>query len=158
MKAMTAVVFLPLLLAVAGHASAQIVEEEHRDHQLAAADCQNPAVSTDAASAAPAPAAPAVKIDMAGMHAQMKDMHDMHAKMTAAKTPQDRQALMAEHMRVMQAGMKRLEELSPAMPAGKGCAMPMPDPQMHMQMHMRMQMMQALMQMMVDRVSASMAN
>jgi hypothetical protein len=32
-------------------------------------------------------------------------MHEMHQKMAAAKTPQERQALMSEHMKAMHEGM-----------------------------------------------------
>jgi hypothetical protein len=42
---------------------------------------------------------------MVHMDAQIKLMHDMHVKMTAAKTPAERNALMAEHMKTMQSGM-----------------------------------------------------
>ena len=36
---------------------------------------------------------------------QMKTMQDMHHKMMAAKPPEDRQALMADHMKAMHGGM-----------------------------------------------------
>ena len=36
---------------------------------------------------------------------QMKTMQDMHQKMVAAKTPEERAALMKDHMRTMQDGM-----------------------------------------------------
>lgn len=49
---------------------------------------------------------------------QMKRMSDMHQKMTAAKTPQERQALMAEHMQAMQGGMSMMCEMR-----GHGMAM-----------------------------------
>jgi hypothetical protein len=38
-----------------------------------------------------------------GMHGSA--MHEMHQKMAAAKTPQERQALMSEHMKAMHEGM-----------------------------------------------------
>lgn len=38
---------------------------------------------------------------MAAMDQQMKAMQAMHEKMVAAKTPEARQALMAEHMALM---------------------------------------------------------
>ena len=50
---------------------------------------------------------------MAGMGAQMKAMHDMHDKMMAAKTPEERNALMAEHMKVMQEGMSMMNRMGP---------------------------------------------
>jgi hypothetical protein len=39
---------------------------------------------------------------------QMAQMREMHRKMMAAKTPQERQALMAEHMKAMQGGMSTM--------------------------------------------------
>jgi uncharacterized protein YceK len=52
------------------------------------------------------PAATAAKADM-----HMKMMQDMHQKMMAAKTPEERQALMAEHMKAMQGGMSMMCEM-----------------------------------------------
>lgn len=43
---------------------------------------------------------------------QMKTMSDMHQKMMAAKTPEERQALMAEHMQAMRGGMSMMCEMS----------------------------------------------
>lgn len=54
----------------------------------------------------PAAAAPADRAD-----AQMKAMQEMHQKMAAAKTPEERQALMAEHMKTMQGGMSMMCEM-----------------------------------------------
>ncbi|MGE5116845.1 MAG: hypothetical protein ACM3N6_10195 [Betaproteobacteria bacterium] len=42
---------------------------------------------------------------------QMKTMQDMHQKMMAAKTPEERQALMAEHMKAMEGGMTMMCEM-----------------------------------------------
>ena len=42
---------------------------------------------------------------------QMKMMQEMHQKMMAAKTPEERQALMAEHMKAMHAGMSMMCEM-----------------------------------------------
>ena len=47
--------------------------------------------------------------DRTGM--QMKQMQEMHQKMMAAKTPEERQALMAEHMKAMQGGMSMMCEM-----------------------------------------------
>ncbi|AGU52901.1 hypothetical protein VAPA_2c03400 [Variovorax paradoxus B4] len=64
-------------------------------------------------SAASAPAA--MKSDQ-----QMAQMREMHRKMMAAKTPQERQALMAEHMKAMQGGMSMMCQMgaAPAPQAG----------------------------------------
>lgn len=45
---------------------------------------------------------------------QMAQMREMHRKMMAAKTPQERQALMAEHMKVMQGGMSMMCQMGTA--------------------------------------------
>jgi hypothetical protein len=45
---------------------------------------------------------------------QMAQMREMHRKMMAAKTPQERQALMAEHMKAMQGGMSMMCQMGPA--------------------------------------------
>lgn len=81
------------------------------------------------------------------MEAQMKSMRAMHDKMMAAKTPEERQALMAEHMKAMQDGMAMMGRMK----SGKA-AMPM-TPEM---MGQRMDMMEMMMQMMMDREAARM--
>jgi hypothetical protein len=53
------------------------------------------------------------KLAMAGIDSQMKSMQEMHNKMMAAKTPEERNALMAEHMKTMQDGMAMMNEMSP---------------------------------------------
>ena len=45
---------------------------------------------------------------------QMAQMREMHQKMMAAKTPQERQALMAEHMKAMQGGMSMMCQMGAA--------------------------------------------
>lgn len=62
-----------------------------------------------AGAAAPA-SAPADR--MAMMDAHMAKMREMHEKMTrAAGTPQERQALMAEHMKLMEDGMAMMQSM-----------------------------------------------
>ena len=99
------------------------------------------------------------KMDMSKMDAQMKQMRDMHEKMMAAKTPEDRNKLMAEHMKTMQDGMKMMEGMGGAgmsgmkgMPGGQAAAGDMPGH--HQMMDKRMEMMQSMMQMMMDRMPA----
>lgn len=48
----------------------------------------------------------------------MKSMRAMHEKMMAAKTPDERQALMGEHMKAMQDGMAMMGQMNA--PDGKG--------------------------------------
>ena len=108
------------------------------------------------------------KMDMNKMDPQMKKMRDMHEKMMAAKTPEERNKLMAEHMKTMQDGMKMMEGMGGAgmsgmsgmkgmgdmkgMPDGQGAAGDMPGH--HQMMEKRMEMMQSMMQMMMDRMPA----
>lgn len=71
----------------------------------------------------------------------MKDMQAMHQKMMAAKTTAERQALMAEHIRAMQAGMKSMQQMMNSDHEAKtGDAM-----------KPRMDMMTMMMQLMMDR-------
>ena len=85
---------------------------------------------------------------MARMDAQMKTMRNMHEKMMNAKTPEERNKLMAEHMKTMQDGMAMMG----GMKGMQGMTGDMgPRPQM---MEKRMDMMQSMMQMMMDRLPA----
>ena len=96
-----------------------------------------------AAAGTPAPA---------GYDQQMKMMQDMHRKLAEAKTPEERAALMKDHMKAMQDGMAMMGQMrsgamgGAAMGHGKGQT-PM-DPAT---MTRRMDMMESMMQMMMDR-------
>ena len=107
-------------------------DKEHAAHHPEGA-------SAPAAKATPKAAAPA-QMDM-----QMKSMQEMHEKMMAAKTPDERQALMTEHMKSMQGGMAMMGQMKA--PDAKGSGKPM-SPEM---MGKRMDMMEMMMQMMMDR-------
>ena len=80
---------------------------------------------------------------------QMKSMQEMHEKMMSAKTPEGRQALMAEHMKTMQDGMTMMGQMKGGKAAkpGMGGGMVM-SPEM---MGKRMDMMEMMMKMMMDR-------
>ncbi|MEO6743513.1 MAG: hypothetical protein ABIN08_03410 [Caldimonas sp.] len=101
---------------------------------------------------APAPASAAPKAPTrVQMDMQMKAMRDMHDKMMAAKTAEERQALMAEHMKTMHDGMAMMGQMKGAM-GGKGS--PGMDGGMATSpevMGKRMDMMETMMQMMMDR-------
>lgn len=100
-------------------------------------------------AAAPAPTAKATKASgeqMIKMDAQMKSMRDIHEKMMAAKTPEERKLLMAEHMKTMHEGMQMMNGMMTRQSADKS-AMP---PQM---MQKQMGMMQMEMQMMMDHMA-----
>ena len=94
---------------------------------------------------------------MAKMDAQMKTMRDMHQKLMEAKTPQERDKLMAEHMKSMKDGMAMMGGKSgTGMGDMKGMQGMTGDMGMHHQMMgKRMEMMQMMMDMMGDQMSAA---
>jgi hypothetical protein len=77
------------------------------------------------------------------MHDHMKDMQAMRDKMMNAKTPAERQALMAEHMKTMHEGMAMMKGMKD---------MPMDMSKHHQMMEMRMDLMQTMMEMMMQRM------
>ena len=87
--------------------------------------------------------------EMARMANHMKAMQEMHDKMMAAKTPEERNALMGEHMKTMQEGMGMMKGMG-------GMAGPKSPPtsmtERQTMMEQRMDMMQTMMEMMVDRL------
>ena len=106
----------------------------------------HPAGSAPAATSKQVPAKKGPS--MGKMDAQTKAMRDMHEKMMAAKTPEERGALMAEHMKTMQDGMTMMNGMS----AGGMQSMKGDMSMQHQMMEKRMEMMGASMQMMMDRL------
>ncbi len=111
-------------------------------------------------TAPPAPMAMAAKPvaappdHLAHLDTQTKSMQAMHEKMMAAKTPEERNAMMAEHMKSMQDGMKMMEGMaSPGMKGMSGMSGEMGAH--HAMMEKRMAMMQTMMKMMMDRMPAA---
>jgi hypothetical protein len=115
-----------------------------------------PAFAEDAhhpeAAAKTAPSKAAVKESMDKMDKQMMAMQEMHQKMMSVKTPEERSALMADHMKTMQDGMSmmggmggdgkgKMKGRMPSDPAGR-----------QQMMEKRMDMMESMMQMMMDRM------
>jgi hypothetical protein len=96
---------------------------------------------------------------MAAMEPRMKAMKDVHQKMMAAKSPAERQALMAEHMKAMQDGMAMMKEMHGGMQGMGGMdhskGMPAGTAQRHQMMTEHMAMMQMMMDMMMQRMPAS---
>ena len=87
---------------------------------------------------------------MAMMDSQMNAMQAMHEKMSSARTPAERNALMAEQMKLMQEGMSMMGGMGPG---GMGGATAPGDMAARQQMmEKRMEMMQSMMQMMMDRL------
>ena len=72
----------------------------------------------------------------------VEHMQAMHDKMMAAKTPAERQSLMAEHMKSMQEGMATMQQMGKSHGSGTVSSQ---------RMQMRMDMMTMMMQMMMDR-------
>ena len=104
---------------------------------------------------------------------QMTSMQDIHTRLMSAKTPEERNALMAEQMKVMQDGMAMMNNMSKdakGMMSGMMSGMMMGNQgkdgnammsgmqggmmQHHQMMDKRMDMMQMMMQMMMDRLPA----
>ena len=106
----------------------------------------HPAGTASAPATKPMPGK--ARVDMAQMDAHMKAMHEMHDKMMAAKTPAERDALTAEHMKIMQDSMTMMNGMSPGGMSGMKGDMAA----RHRTMETRMEMMQATMQMMMDRL------
>src|ERR1035437_1090669 len=63
---------------------------------------------------------------MAAMDNKMKTMQEMHEKMMNAKTPEEKKALMAEHMKTMQDGMAMMSMMGGAGMAGMQGKKPKP--------------------------------
>jgi hypothetical protein len=84
---------------------------------------------------------------------QMKAMQQMHEKMLAAKTPAERNALMAEQMKLMQNGMNMMGGMG-GMGAGAAPGKPADMAARQGMMEQRMDMMQSMMQMMMDRMQS----
>jgi hypothetical protein len=115
-----------------------------------AEDVHHPEGAASAPSTAPtAKAAPGPS--PSALQNQMKAMQAMHDKMIAAKTPEERSALMAEHMKTMQDGMSMMQGMQ-GLQGGPGARMDGATRQRMMEM--RMDMMQSMMQMMMDRMPA----
>ena len=100
--------------------------------------------------------------DMTAMDTQMKAMREMHDKMMAAKTPEARNALMADHLKTMQESMRMMNGTADGMGGMMGDRMGGMKGDMkgglkggmaarQQMMEKRLDMMQAMMQMMMDR-------
>lgn len=124
-----------LVLATAALPSQAADSADHDQH--------HPGSST--ANTAPAKSTKPADGRIAKMDSQMMAMQDMHDKMMAAKTPEERNALMADHMKTMQTSMMMMNDMMGAKTGGKQT----PSPQM---MQKQMDMMRMMMQMMMDQM------
>ena len=89
---------------------------------------------------------------MAAMDRQIKSMREMNEKMVNAKTPAERNALMAEQTKTMQDGMGMMNSMGGL--GGMQGQKPMAGDinQRQQMMEKRMEMMQSMMQMVMDRM------
>ena len=133
---------LALAFVAAGLPTWAAQDDPHKGHHPAGSAS---AAATKAVSGKTSP-------DTARMAKQTMAMQAMHDKMMAAKTPEERSALMAEHMKSMQQGMDMMK----GMGGMGGMAGPKSPPtnmtERQTMMEQRMDMMQTMMEMMVDRL------
>lgn len=96
-------------------------------------------------------------VAMAAMEPRMKAMQEMHQKMASARSPEERQALMADHMKAMQGGMAMMKDMAAIQGMGgmaSGKPMPPDMARRHQLMTQHMETMQMMMDMMMDRMPA----
>ena len=113
-------------------------------------DAHHPAGTTSASKSM----AKKASSDMSAMNAQMKNMEEMHNKMMAAKTPEERTALMTENMKTMQDGMTMMKGMSSGS-MGDMKSMQKSDMTAH---HQVMEKRMDMMQMMMDRMPLPVGN
>ena len=133
-----------LIFAAAAALSAGVLAQPGKDHAA-----HHPAGAASAAgpsSKAPTPTQ---------MELQTKAMREMHEKMMAAKTPEERQALVVEHLKAMQDGMAMMGQMHGGGGARSGEGMGDGVSMSSRMMGKRMDMMEMMMQMMMDREGAS---
>ncbi len=131
--------YLALVLFALGAPSWAAQHDQHKTH--------HPAGSATAAASKSMPGK--TTPEMARMANQTKAMQEMHDKMMAAQTPEERHALMTEHMKAMQEGMGMMKGMG-GMTGPKSPPTNMTERQAMMEQ--RMDMMQTMMEMMVDRL------
>ena len=140
---------LTLALATAVIGSWAQTDAEHKKHQETV-----PAAGQFSAQPSASTVTPAGAGKMAAMDSKMKAMSAMHEKMMSAKTPEEKKALMAEHMKSMQDGMAMMSTMGGAGMADMKSSKPMPGNmgEHHQMMEKRMEMMTVMMQMMMDQM------
>ena len=114
-------------------------------------DSHHPTAATTVPASKGMPSKPSLQIAL--MDTQLKAMGDVHDKLMAAKTPEERNALMPEHMQAMQDAATMMNGMTARGMAGKKGDMAAH----HRMMDKRMEMMQATMLLMMDRLPATTA-
>lgn len=148
---------LTIAMAAASLGAIAQTDAEHTQHHAS-----EPAKKSIKAPAAKSPSKPNEAV--VAMDGKIKAMREMHEKMMAAKSPEERKALMGDHMKAMQDGMSMMEKMDSmggmSMMGGKGPDGKQSGMSMDMMNHReamqkRMEMMTTMMQMMMDRMPAS---
>ncbi len=132
-------------------------DDQHDSHHLA------PATATQVAQAQMGSPSMGMSAGAtgSGYAEQMTAMQQMHDKMVAAKTPEERNALMVEQMALMQNGMNMMGGMGGMGGMGRGMGPgTAPGKQGSMaarqgMLEQRMNMMQSMMQMMMDRLPSA---
>ena len=122
-----------------------------------ATGCASPG-AIDAPAASPGMGTAGASTSVPAMEPRMMAMQDMQQKMMKAKTPAERQALMADHMKAMQGGMAMMKEMQGMQGMGgmgEGKGMPADIAQRHQMMTAHMAAMQTMMDMMMQRMPAT---
>ena len=151
---------LTIALAAASLGANAQTAAEHTQH--------HPTESAPKALKAPPAKSPSKPNEaVVAMDGKIKAMREAREKMRAAKTPEERKALMGDHMKAMQDGMSMMEKMNsmgdmPEMGDMKGMSGKGPDAKKggmsmdmmghHEAMQKRMEMMTTMMQMMMDRM------
>lgn len=121
-----------------------------------AEDAHHPQAAVSAPKAAKAgPSNMQAKEAMGEMDQQMMEMQKMHQQMMDAKTPEERNALMANHMKAMQGGMSMMGGMGAESKEKMKGRMPSDPAARQQMMEKRMDMMESMMQMMMDRMPAA---
>ena len=141
-------VVLATVFTFVGSAAWAAEQDDHKIHHPEAAGFSSNAPKTTAGNAV-------AKESMNRMDTQMKTMREIHEKMMNAKTPEERNVVMAEHMKAMQDSMSMMGGMGgDAIGQMKG-GMPADMATRQQMMEKRMEMMESMMQMMMDRMPAS---
>lgn len=154
---------LAMSVTLAGTAALAVAQDkaEHTAH--------HPADVSSAAKTMPATTGPintkkgmgtnsSVMGAMDPMDGPMKTMQETHQKFMAAKTPAERNALMPEHQKAMEEGMRMMQGMAGMGMMGEIKSMPKSGQLpadlavRHQMMERRTEMMQSMMQMMMDRL------
>jgi hypothetical protein len=121
--------------------------------------CAGPG-ALNAAPASPGFSNMGTRMPMAATEPRMKAMQEMHQKMMGAKSPAERQALMADHMTAMQGGMAMMRNggmgrMQGMGGMGEGKDMSVDMARCQQVMAEQMTTMQLMMDMMADRMPAA---